>query len=173
MTDWAVEVERMADAKRLLRRCDVENLWRHEPPGPPAPPELVERARQTTASGIDGEYASFLLHADGWPAIMQDVDLFGTTELLGSPLQEAQELLDTVEPEVLAALNASPDSLLPVGASRTDIDIFAMPRTNREESAPVIWIAGLQVERYPSFTSFFRGMIEHNIKEADELRSQN
>ncbi|MFF3842427.1 hypothetical protein [Streptomyces sp. NPDC001930] len=37
---------------------------------------------------LDRAYASFLLAADGWPALFQDIDVFGTGELLGSPAME-------------------------------------------------------------------------------------
>ncbi|MBT2442871.1 SMI1/KNR4 family protein [Streptomyces sp. ISL-36] len=123
---------------------------------------------------LDSAYVSFLREADGWPALMQDVDLFGTGELLGSPaLATARSLVKTLEPEHLANSGLDPEALLPIAASSTTIDFFVMSVVRGGAPAPVIWIAGAEVERYASFTDFFRRMIDENLSEAESLRTEN
>ncbi|WHM37542.1 SMI1/KNR4 family protein [Streptomyces sp. BPTC-684] len=171
--EWVSEMRRMAAAKELVRENDVENLWRYEMPRSPASQDRLQEVSLALGHGLDSEYASFLLQADGWPAIMQDVDLFGTEELMGPSMDMARELVETLEPEGLANSQLDRDALLPIAASTTTIDFFVMPVVGGGQSAPVIWIAGAEVERYSSFTDFFRAMIEENISEAGDLRSQN
>ncbi|GAU65971.1 hypothetical protein SSP35_02_03400 [Streptomyces sp. NBRC 110611] len=172
MTDWTVELTRMSAAKQLLRENDTESLWRHEAPRTPATPERLQAVERSIGRTLDSDYASFLLQADGWPAILQDIDLFGTGELLGSQVfSEARELMETLEPEVLETSNITPESALPIGASRTGIDMFLMPQAASGNPAPVIWIAGYEVERYRTFSDFFRGMIDHNLEEVNDLRT--
>ncbi|MFJ3220779.1 SMI1/KNR4 family protein [Kitasatospora sp. NPDC086801] len=172
MIDWRSEIQRMTEAKAQVRTADVESLWRCETPRPPASPERVEEVARRLGHRIDPEYASFLLQADGWPALMQDVDLFGTSELLGSPMTMARELVKTLEPDELAGSRLDPESLLPIALSTTTVDFFVMPVPQTNDPAPVIWIAGAEVERYSSFGEFFRAMIQENLSEADDLRSQ-
>jgi hypothetical protein len=169
MTDWADAISRMVAAQRQVHGIDRERLWRHELPAPPASRELlglVERRRGIT---LDSQYAEFLVHADGWPAFMQDVDLFGTSDLLGEPFDEAVQLLSTLEPEVVDASALDVAWLIPIGASRTDMDLFVMRQAEGSAPTPVIWLAGLEVERYVSFEEFFQAMIEENLNEAADL----
>ncbi|WP_445283810.1 hypothetical protein [Streptomyces sp. DSM 118148] len=172
MTDWADAISRMVAAQRQVHGIDREHLWRHEQPAPPASRELLGLVEARRGVILDSQYAEFLIHADGWPAFMQDVDLFGTSDLLGQPFDEAVQLLSTLESEVVDAGALDVASLIPIGASRTDIDLFVIPQAYRSTPTPVIWLAGLEVERYVSFEEFFQAMIEENLSEAADLRER-
>ncbi|MFJ8532333.1 SMI1/KNR4 family protein [Streptomyces sp. NPDC093591] len=172
MTDWADAISRMVAAQRQVHVIDREHLWRHEQPAPPASRELLGLVEARRGVTLDSQYAEFLLHADGWPAFMQDVDLFGTSDLLGEPFDGAVQLLSTLEPEVVDASDLDVASLIPIGASRTDIDLFVMAQSDGSAPTPVIWLAGLEVERYVSFEEFFQAMIEENLSEAADLRER-
>lgn len=169
MINWHDEVQRMVDARDRVQGADAKGLWRYEEPRSPASSERLREVALGLGHSLDSEYASFLLHADGWPAFMQDVDLFGTAELLGARMDMARELLTTLEPEGLKTSGLDRDVLLPIAASTTAIDFFVMPLAGDNYPAPVIWFAGAEVERYSSFLEFFRAMIEENLSEADEL----
>ncbi|MFS4108150.1 SMI1/KNR4 family protein [Streptomyces sp. PD-S100-1] len=170
MIDWSAEMRRMAAAREKVRQADADSLWRYDTPRPPASPERLREVAERLGHDLDSEYASFLLQADGWPALMQDVDLFGSEELTGPRMDLATELLKTLEPEGLRRSRIDRDALLPIAASTTTIDFFVMPVAEGSGSSPVIWIAGAEVERYPSFLAFFRAMIEENLREANDLR---
>jgi hypothetical protein len=119
---------------------------------------------------VDPEYADFLLHADGWPAILQDIDLFGTADFGTAAYAEAVELVRVIEDEVEIERGEDFSRLIPIGASRSDIDIFVMPCARKSNRlAPVIWLAGGEIERYRTFSDFFRGIIAENHAEADSL----
>ncbi|MDQ0991344.1 SMI1/KNR4 family protein [Streptomyces sp. V3I7] len=172
MINWRDEMQRMVDARDRVQEVDANSLWRYEEPRSPASPERLREVAVGLGHSLDSEYASFLLQADGWPALMQDVDLFGTAELLGARMDMARELLTTLETEGLKTSGLDQDVLLPIAASTTAIDFFAMPLTGDKFPAPVIWFAGAEVERYSSFLDFFRAMIEENLSEANELGAE-
>ncbi|MFB7240487.1 SMI1/KNR4 family protein [Streptomyces sp. NPDC056269] len=164
----------MRDAKERVRASDTDELWRFEEPRPPADAERLREVAGALGHELDGAYVSFLLAADGWPALFQDVDVFGTGELLGSPAMEtARMLVDSMEPDALTRSGLDRAALLPIAASTTTIDFLVMPVTSGDGPAPVIWIAGAEVERYPSFPDFFRHMIGMNLDEAEALRAEN
>jgi len=169
--DWASEIEKMIAAKRILREVDVDNLWRYEAPSPPATEEAIQLAERNIGCSLDSEYASFLRQANGWPAFLQNIDLFGTDELSGPRLREARELIEL--PEVAAATGIADSRPIPIGASETSIDMFVIFGRSGKKSSPVLWIAGVEIERYDSFLDFFRGMVSHNLKEARDLSAQS
>ncbi|MGW9480762.1 hypothetical protein ACWGRK_21570 [Saccharomonospora azurea] len=119
---------------------------------------------------MDPEYADFLRHADGWPAVLQDIDLFGTGDYGSDAYMEAEELVRVIEDEAEIKRGEGFSRLIPIGASRTDIDILVMPcMAESKRPAEIIWLAGGEVERYRTFSEFFRGMIAENHAEADAL----
>lgn len=170
MTEWLVLVEEMEAVKRRAAANDRENLWHHESRRPPAEPQRIAEIAMVTRCPVDREYADFLAHADGWPAILQDIDLFGTTEFDSAAFVEADELVRVTEDEVMIGGRDGLVRWVPIGASRTDIDVLVMPCVSESNrSAPVIWLAGAEVERYETFSSFFRAMIAENDAEAESL----
>jgi hypothetical protein len=169
--DWDVEIGRMLSAKQLLRDADQDELWRHEGPNPPASELTIRQTESSIEFPLGTEYSSFLAKADGWPAILQEIDLFGCAELTGEAFAEAIEGLRYIEPEVAEAVGLSDARTVPIGASRTGIDIAVM-LDNADRAPSVIWMAGVEIERYDGFLDFFRAMVSHNLKEVDDLRRQ-
>ncbi|MFJ6822975.1 hypothetical protein ACIQRJ_21535 [Streptomyces niveus] len=170
MSDWSALFAEMETAKRRLAASDREGLWRHQSRQSPAESERIADISTVTHCPVDPEYADFLLHADGWPAILQDIDLFGTEDFGGAAYIEAEGLVRVIEDEVEIERGDDFSRLIPIGASRTDIDILVMPCARvANRLAPVIWLAGGEIERYRTFSDFFRGMIAENHAEADSL----
>lgn len=170
VSDWSALFAEMETAKRRLAASDRDGLWRHEQRRPPAIPSRIAEIATVTHCSVDPEYADFLLHADGWSAILQDIDLFGTADFYTDAYAEAEELVRVIEDEVEIEHGESFTRLIPIGASRTDIDILVMPcASDLKRPAPVIWLAGGEIERYRTFSDFFRGMIAENTAEADSL----
>jgi hypothetical protein len=169
--DWDVEIGRMLSAKQLLRDEDQDELWRHEGPNPPASELTVRQTEASIGFPLGSEYRSFLAKADGWPAILQEIDLFGCTELTGEDFAEGSKDLGYIDQEAVEAAGISDARIVPIGASRTGIDILVM-LDNADRAPSVIWMAGVEVERYEGFLGFFRAMVSHNLKEAEDLRRQ-
>jgi hypothetical protein len=172
MRDWAEATQEMLAAKELLREQDLDKLWRHEGPRPPATPEDLCEVESAIGRALDGEYMSFLRRFDGWPAFLQDIDLFGSKEFRGRRFEEARDLVEILEPEVLEASNIETDWLVPIGAARDHIDILVSLHKpdSPDLSTPVIWLAGLEVERFDTFSIFFNTAIAYNFDEARRLR---
>lgn len=57
---------------------------------------------------------------------------------------------------------------MPIGGSESTSDILVMLDCG-PASKPIIWMAGVVVERYESFPEFFDGMIAHNLEEVEDL----
>ncbi|MFD7014159.1 hypothetical protein [Streptomyces sp. NPDC059161] len=133
-------------------------------------PERIAEITKVTHGSVDPEYSDFLLHADGWSAILQDTDLFGTADFGTDAYVEAEELVRVIEDELEIERGENSTRLIPIGASRADIDILVMPCvSDSKRPASVIWLAGGEIERYRTFSDFFRGMIAENHAEADSL----
>ena len=172
MIDWTAEIERMSRAKQLVADADTEG--RHAPAAvrPPADPERLRAAAERFGGALDSEYEEFLRHTDGWPGLLHSFGVFGTAELLGPEYDEAVETVSYLEPNIFTDSGVEEESLVPIGMSPVAIDVFVMS-TDDADPHPVIWFAGLEVERFPGFGAFFQYMIEANLELAETLRREN
>jgi hypothetical protein len=171
MIDWEAEISRMKLAKRTVEAADQAHLWRVEPPRDPAAPQALREMERVVGRPLDQEYLNFLLHADGWPAFLQDIDLFGASDIGSEVLDQAREVVQCLDPGVLVSSGVDPGTALPIGLSRTDIDVFVMLENDLNGFAPILWIAGVEVERYVGFQAFFDAMISENAEEAEAMRN--
>jgi len=90
------------------------------------------------------------------------IDLLGAPDLLGSPTFAHSLLrLSYLEPVALSAAGVQRDDLLPIAVSLVDLDLVVMQRRAAAEPGTVLWFAGAEVDRYPTFDDFFLAMIEH------------
>ncbi|AZK97316.1 MULTISPECIES: SMI1/KNR4 family protein [Streptomyces] len=170
MAGWSVLCAEMDTVKRRLKAHDRRALWPHEPRRPPAPPERIAGIATVTLCPVDPDYAAFLRHADGWPGILQDIDLFGTRDFGTSAYADAEESVRTIQEVARIERDRGFSRLVPIGASRDDIDVLVLHGNGKPDRRnPVSWFAGGEVERYPTFTDFFLAMIAANEAEADFL----
>ncbi|MFD0635753.1 hypothetical protein ACFQ9X_33575 [Catenulispora yoronensis] len=91
----------MKFAKRAVEAAEQDHPWRVESPRDPATPQALREMERVVRRPLDRDYLDFLLHADGWPAFLQDIDLFGACDIGGEALSEAREMIQYLEPEVL------------------------------------------------------------------------
>jgi hypothetical protein len=107
-----------------------------------------------------------LLHANGWPAFYQAVDLYGTGDLLGNMRGiRGAEMLSFIEGSVLAESGLRREDLLPIAVSSTDLDLFVMVKHSAKKRGMVVWFAGYEVDRFQDFSEFFSAMVEYNRQE--------
>lgn len=160
----------MLDAKRQIAERDSEEIWRHEPPRQGASNEELDEAEAILGVRLDSEYRSFLSRCNGWSALFQENDLFGTDELCGERLREARELVSFLEPEIVDQLGGiTPESVLPIAMSATSIDVFVSPIINGRQDSTIIWLAGAEVERFATYSEYFALMLRYNEEEARDL----
>jgi hypothetical protein len=167
--DWQDRINVMALVKQRLAQVDAEGLWEYHLPRAAASEERVREVEAHLGQALDLSYRAFLRHADGWLAFYQTVDLFGSAELLGGErFQHAQEMLGYLQEEQPAA--SGPSDLLPIAASPVDLDLFVMTPHSSSRPATVIWLAGSEIDRYPSFDEYFLAMIDYNRNEIQNLQ---
>lgn len=169
--DWKERIAVMALVKQKLAEADTEGLWEYHLPRVAASEDRVREVEAHLGQALDPSYRAFLRHADGWPALYQTVDLFGSEDLLGGErFRHAEEMLGYLEDEMPDGTRTR-GHLLPVAASPVDLDLFVMTRFSSAKPGTVIWLAGSEIDRFPSFDQYFLAMIDYNRAEIQNLQA--
>ena len=122
---------------------------------------------------LDARYRAFLGCANGWRAFYQSVDLFGTRDLIGGPrMQNAEFMFNSLSDAALATSRVSRGELLSIGATSIDRDLFVIVRPTSTIAGTVIWYAGEEVDRFPTFDDFFLAMLEYNRQELQDFKNE-
>jgi SMI1 / KNR4 family (SUKH-1) len=97
--DWEKELPIAHLVKQKIAEVDFEHLWENTSPGFAASEDQLQALEARLGFVLAPQYRAFLLHANGWRAFMQHVDLFGTEDLEGGRrLERAVALIDSLEP---------------------------------------------------------------------------
>ena len=170
--DWRLDIVTAVAVDQALMRVDLDGLWEYTMPEFHAPDEDIVNAEERLGFRLPEQYRSFLQYANGWKYFLQDVNLFGTSDLLGGELHdEAEELLDVAK-EVLPPLDYDLDCFFPIAASMTQIDLFVIGKVGSPWEGQVIWIAGDIIDEYESFLEYFRSMVAYNKKQAKDFAEE-
>ena len=170
--DWRLDIVTAVTIDQALMRVDLDGLWEYSLPEPRASEEKIADTEDRLGYKLPGEYRSFLLYADGWQYFLQDVNLFGTSDLLGGELHdEAEELLEVAK-EVLPPLEYDLDCFFPIAASMIQIDLFVIGKVGSPWEGQVIWIAGDIIDEYESFLEYFRSMVAYNKEQAVDFAEE-
>lgn len=169
--DWKRCIVTMVQIKQTIAELDNKGLWEYKLPGVAATDKDLLNVERHLGEPLDEEYKEFLRYADGWPALYQTVDLFGHYDLLGSMrFTHAQSMLEAVERSVFREAKVQREHLLPIAASPVDLDLFVITRLAADKPGIVIWIAGTEIDRFPSFNEFFLAMMDYNRAEVQTLQ---
>ena len=171
--DWCLDIVTAVAVDQALMRVDVDGLWEYSLPELRASEEKIADTEDRLGYKLPGEYRSFLLYADGWKYFLQNVSVFGTSDLLGGELHDEAEGLLEVAKEVLPPLDYDLDSFFPIAASMIQIDLFVIGKVGSPWEGQVIWIAGDIIDEYESFLEYFRSMVAYNKLEAEELAKEH
>lgn len=165
-------MKEMVKINTYRKRVDIRNLWEYYLPNLPCNCEDIRNIENQLCVKLDNDYANFLLCANGWNCFNQMIDLFGTDDLISDKMVKAKDLLfiELIHSEGLKLLE---DRLLPIAVSRDDIDLFVIVLGNGEFSGNVIWLAGGVIEKFESFSEFFRTMMKYNMREINRLIKNN
>ncbi len=171
--DWRLDIVTAVAVDQALMRVDVDGLWEYSLPELRASEQEIADAEKRLGFRLPEQYRSFLQYANGWQYFYQDVNIFGTGELLAGELHdEAEELLEVAK-EVLPPLEYDLDCFFPIAASMTQIDLFVIGKVGSPWEGQVIWIAGDIIDEYESFLEYFRSMVAYNKLEAEELAKEH
>jgi len=170
--NWIDKIVTMIYVKEEIAQWDYLGLWSHHLPEVAATEMQLAAVEAHLGHKLDASYKDFLRCSNGWRGFYQTVDLFGTGDLLGSSLMnhtmEMLRVLDDAFP--LEYTGFSIAELLPIAATRFDEDIFVLTHPTSQQPGIVIWLAGEEVDRFPSFEEFFLAMLDYNRQEINNLK---
>ena len=170
MTDWKSRIVQLVLVKEGIAEVDTKGLWEHHLPAVAATESRLRAVEARLAEPLDPSYRAFLLHADGWPAFYQTVNLFGSDDLIGRRHGlRAAEVLSYVDEAVLIQGDLRREELLPIAVSDIDLDLFVMTRRSSSQPGMVVWLAGSEIDRFPGFDEYFLAMVDFNRLEAQHL----
>jgi hypothetical protein len=162
---WPVVLGLTIIAKRELQQRDPEQADDDTVPRLKLSPEALAEFEHEIGEPLPQEFHDFLLHADGWPGVYYDLDLFGTSELRGGgKWRTAQNLLDVYGGEgVLDALGLDPKGVVPVAAGDGN-DLVLLVRRGWPDAGQVSWILGgeefIRAEDYKAFVEFLMTQLQ-------------
>jgi hypothetical protein len=168
--EWKNNIATMVYVKQRLMKLDTGGMWSHHFPEVAATEGQIKSVEEKLGYTLDTSYRTFLMHANGWKAFYQTVDLFGTNELIDSAIMKyAKGLLDTIEDDVIKASGFLREQLLPIATTRFDKDLFVITSPESHVPGIVIWFAGEEIDRFSSFNEYYLTMIDYNRAEIEDL----
>lgn len=167
--DWKRELAIAHLVKQKIAEVDVDRLWVNTLPEVATSPEALRSLEAQLGYGLDPQHREFLLHANGWRAFMQYVDVFGVDDFLGGArASRAASLIDSLEDLEPLCGFGKPD-VFPIAVSSDDIDVMLMTRPHAPTPGKVLWLAGGLVETFAGFDQWFLAMVDCNRQEYQRL----
>lgn len=167
LVDWRAAIVQGVIVHQRLAELDTAGLWRHHLPEVAASEREIAATETALGYRLVPQYREFLQFANGWRSFYQDVDIIGTTGLLGEGvMQTAREQLAAVEPHLfLEDVGLPVSDVLPIAAGQRQSDMFLMATPSSPKPGIVVWFAGYTVERFEGFTEFFLAMLDYNRRQ--------
>jgi len=174
ITDWKNEIVNGVIIQQRIEELDHGRLWRRHLPEVAATEQEIMSVERRLGFALDPRYRAFLQYANGWKSFYQAVDLFGTANLLGAPpMDSARRQLAAIQPAHFeAAVGKSVAEFLPIAASTVQRDIFLLGQPRSAHQGIVVWFAGDEVDRFPSFDDFYLAMLDYNREEIVDLERE-
>lgn len=126
--------------------------------------DLLEAERRL-GHRLDPQYRAFLQHANGWPSFFVDVSLLGADELgQGELWEKGQETLDIFYQEALPPPGFPKRAdLVPLAVAVHSVDVHVLWRSGAGTgvASGILWLAGEEVDRWPTFDEYFRSMYSY------------
>jgi hypothetical protein len=167
--DWERELVIAHRVKQQIAEVDVDHLWENTLPEVAATEDQVRSLESRLDSKLDSQHRAFLLHANGWRAFKQHVDVFGVGDFMGGPrAARASELIESLDDLKELCGFAKPD-VLPIAVSSDDIDVMVIARPNTAAPGRVLWLAGGAIETFAGFDEWFLAMVDYNRHEYQRL----
>lgn len=170
MDAWKKLIVILVHIRSQLMEADKEKLWEYHLPGLATSKDEIWEVQEKMHICLSEDYKMFLLCANGWPCFYQMVDLFGTNELISDKMSRALKML-SYECENNKELLEMRSFLLPVAVSRIDMDLFVMVLKKGKQFGEIIWLAGGVIDKFESFTDFFKAMIEYNKLDLEDAKN--
>nr|WP_051126378.1 SMI1/KNR4 family protein [Pandoraea sp. SD6-2] len=155
--------------KQKIAEVDVAHLWENTLPELAASEDQLQSLEARMGYALDLRHREFLLHANGWRAFMQHIDVFGADDLEGGPrATRAVALIESLEPlKPLCGFDRR--DVLPIAVSSDDIDVMVMARPHTATPGKVLWLAGELIDVFSGFEEWFLAMVDYNRQEYQRL----
>lgn len=148
--------------KQKMAEVDVNCIWENTLPEVAASEEELQMLEERLGFTLSPQYRSFLLHANGWIAFKDHIDIFGINDFLGGRRAiKATELTDSLDP-LKDLCGFDKRDLMPIAVSSDDIDIMLMTRPHTREPGVIFWFAGGLVDKFSGFDEWFLAMVDYN-----------
>jgi len=172
--EWIDKIAVMILVKQELARVDYLGTWPHHLPEIAATEEQLAAVESHLGYELNASYKDFLRCTNGWKGFYQTVNLFGTGDLMGSNLMNyARKMLYVLDDcGALKSLGFSKEELLPIAATIEDTDLFLMAHPASHQPGIVIWFAGEEIDRYPSFEEYFLAMADYSRLEIETINKE-
>jgi hypothetical protein len=162
--DWKDEIVRLVYIKQQIAELDQAGLYPHRLPSVAATHTQIHECQTFLGFALDPDYVRFLLCANGWDGFLQDMDLFGTMDLMGSArYHNASVILDVHDHQYYRDIGLTRNDIIPIGKSVGDSDIYGMTKHHQSENATFYWFHSADIESFLSFFEFYLAMVEYNL----------
>lgn len=170
---WKDRIAVMFLVQEEIQWLDKSGIWEYYYPELAATTKQLDSVEAYLGHCLDKEYRDFLMCSNGWKCFVQNINLFGTDDFMGSDLMNyALQMLDVMDDAYpLKYTGFSKEELLPIAATFEDKDLHVITRATSHQPGVVIWFAGQEIERYPSFEEYFLAMTDYKRLEIDRLKS--
>jgi len=137
----------------------------------------IETLRSTQAAVgviLDPQHFEFLRHADGWNRFAGNIDLFGTSDLLGSSrFKQAEEWIRLMDRRVLGSYAKERGKLFPIGKSSVSTDLLLMINEGGQLQPKVLWFTNELIEEFANFDEMFVSFKAYRRQVIDYWLEQN
>lgn len=104
---------------------------------------------------LDSQHRDFLMCANGWPEFSGTFSLFGTADLLGSPLMSsAVAQLRIISNAAMGSFRSKRKRILPIAVSDGSLGVWCMPIEKGQVQPALIWFNNTEPDEYQTFNAF-------------------
>lgn len=136
--------------------------------------ELLQSTQRAIGVRLDPLHYEFLRHANGWNRFAGNVDLFGTSDFLGSPrFKQAQEWIKLMDKRVLGTYAKQRSKLFPIGKSSASTDLLLMVNEGGQLQPKVLWFTNELIEEFDDFDQMFVSVKESGREVIDYWLKRN
>ena len=171
--DWEWELQIAQFVKRKISDVDVGHLWENTLPESEASEEALRSLEARLGYSLNSQHRTFLLHANGWRAFKQHVDVFGVDDILDGPrATRAAALIESLE-DIEALCGFGKPDLLPIAAASDGVDLMVMTCPHTTTPGKVLWLASGLIGSFAGFNEWFLAMVDCNRHECQRLAKMN
>lgn len=157
--DWPSEIVTAVIVRQHL--AAVDNLYEYPLPEVAASEDQLVAAERSTGA-LDPRYREFLKYANGWRNFLQNIDLFGSEQLLGAPPMKAVQEGIAAVGDISEHVGYYLADMQPIGGSQSQTDMWLIGRPGYSRAGRVLWFWGSDYEDYENFDEFYLAMVDYN-----------